>query len=57
MEVSAEGRPAVATLQLAAFAAAFASKKFGRVINAPDILVSLKQQITNIQSDSPSGAG
>ncbi|TFW15998.1 DEAD/DEAH box helicase [Duganella callida] len=55
MEVGADGRPAIATLQLAAFSAAFASKKFGRPVSAPLVLQALKEKIANVQSDTGSG--
>lgn len=55
IEVSASGHPVVATLQLAAFAVAFAGKRLQRVLSAPLVLVALKEKITNLQSDSASG--
>lgn len=54
IEVTAGGAPVVDTLQLAAFAIAFAGRKFETVLSSALILKALKEHITNLQSDSES---
>lgn len=55
IEITADGKPVISTLQFAAFSVAFAERKNGKRISYSATVDSLKDKIQNLLSDSPTG--
>ncbi|WP_295751556.1 AAA domain-containing protein [Undibacterium sp.] len=55
IEVTASGKPVASTLQLAAFAIAFAERKHQKRIGLRTVLEALQEKLKNIESDSKTG--